>query len=66
MYAHTCLQVMKKTELYEGSVIRVIRRLEELLRQLASSASGIGNMELKTKFEATADRMRRDIVFCGR
>lgn len=57
---------MKKTELYEGSVIRVIRRLEELLRQLATAASGIGNMELKTKFEEAANKIRRDIAFCGR
>ena len=30
------VEVVKLTSTYEGTVIRVIRRLEELLRQLAS------------------------------
>ena len=32
--------------LYEGSVVRVIRRLEELIRELATAAKTIGNEEL--------------------
>jgi ATP-dependent RNA helicase DOB1 len=60
------MQIMTLTELYEGSVIRVIRRLEELLRQLSTACNNLGSDELKIKFETAADNMRRDIAFCGR
>ena len=59
------IEVVKLTSTYEGSVIRVIRRLEELLRQLASASFTIGNHDLKAHFENTAARMRRDIVFAA-
>jgi ATP-dependent RNA helicase DOB1 len=59
------VDVIKLTDSFEGSVIRVIRRLEVLLRQLASAAFVIGNMELKDKFELCASKMRRDIVFAA-
>ena len=59
------VEVVKLTAVYEGSVIRVIRRLDELLRQLASASFTIGNHELKAHFESTASRMRRDIVFAA-
>ena len=56
---------MKLTDAFEGSVIRIIRRLEELLRQLASASFVIGNKDLKEKFDECAGRMRRDIVFAA-
>ncbi|CAM9104113.1 unnamed protein product [Choristocarpus tenellus] len=57
--------VIELTDVFEGSVIRVIRRLEELLRQLSQASGSIGNMELKTKFEQAANKIRRDIVFAA-
>ena len=33
-----------------GSIVRCIRRLEELLRQMCSAAKAIGNSELEAKF----------------
>lgn len=33
-----------------GSVVRCIRRLEELLRQMCCAAKAIGNNELEAKF----------------
>jgi len=59
------IDVIKLTTTYEGTVIRVIRRLEELLRQLASAAFVIGNVPLREKFERCAASMRRDIVFAA-
>jgi ATP-dependent RNA helicase DOB1 len=56
-------EVCRLTEVFEGSIIRVIRRLEELLRQLASASLAIGNTELKTRFEEGADKIRRGVVF---
>ena len=59
------IDVMKLTSTYEGTVIRVIKRLEELLRQLASASFVIGNVPLKEKFERCAASLRRDIVFAA-
>jgi len=59
------IDIIKLTTCYEGTVIRVIRRLEELLRQLASASFVIGNIPLKEKFERCAASMRRDIVFAA-
>jgi len=53
------------THVFEGSIIRNIRRLEELLRQLASAAFAIGNQELKVSFETGAERIRRGVVFAA-
>ncbi len=59
------IDICKLTEIFEGSIIRSIRRLEELLRQLASAAMAIGNAELKKVFEDGADKIRRGVVFAA-
>jgi ATP-dependent RNA helicase DOB1 len=53
------------TSIYEGSVIRAMRRLEELLRQLVAAARCIGNSELENRFAAAIARIKRDIVFAA-
>ena len=50
------------TDVYEGSLIRVFRRLEELLRQMGQAAKVMGSEELEKKFELTLSKVRRDIV----
>ncbi|KAL4906462.1 hypothetical protein BDW74DRAFT_150415 [Aspergillus multicolor] len=50
------------TDVYEGSLIRVFRRLEECLRQMAQAAKVMGSEELESKFEAALTKVRRDIV----
>jgi ATP-dependent RNA helicase DOB1 len=57
--------ICRVTEIFEGSIIRSLKRLEELLRQLASGALAIGNNELKTLFENGANKIRRGIVFAA-
>ena len=42
-----------------------LRRLEELLRQLAVASKAVGNHELEAKFEKGSDLIKRDIVFCS-
>lgn len=59
------IDICKLTETFEGSIIRVLRRLEELLRQLASASLAIGNAELKLMFEDGARRIRRGVVFAA-
>ena len=50
------------TDVYEGSLIRLFRRLEELLRQIAQAAKVMGSDELEQKFEEALKKVRRDIV----
>ena len=59
------VDVCAMTDIFEGSLIRNIRRLEELLRQLASAALAIGNSELKDLFEGGAAKIRRGVVFAA-
>ncbi|EIE76283.1 hypothetical protein G6F46_001739 [Rhizopus delemar] len=58
-------QICKMTTVYEGSLIRVFRRLEELLRQMCAAAKSIGNTELENKFSEGINRIHRDIIFAA-
>lgn len=57
--------VCKQTDAYEGSIIRCMRRLEELLRQMCQASRVIGNTELENKFSEAISFIKRDIVFAG-
>jgi len=59
------VDLMAKSEIFEGSVIRCIRRLEELVCQLAHVCKTIGNDELEQKFTEASKMMKRDIVFAA-
>ncbi|KAI1330708.1 rRNA-processing arch domain-containing protein [Xylariaceae sp. FL0255] len=54
--------VCKMTDAYEGSLIRLFRRLEELLRQMGQAAKVMGSEDLQGKFEESLAKIRRDIV----
>jgi len=58
----TFAQICKMTDVYEGSLIRLFRRLEELLRQIAQAAKVMGSDDLEKKFEEALTKVRRDIV----
>uniref|UniRef100_A0A8C5TDW8 Exosome RNA helicase MTR4 n=1 Tax=Malurus cyaneus samueli TaxID=2593467 RepID=A0A8C5TDW8_9PASS len=47
------------------SIIRCMRRLEELLRQMCQAAKAIGNTELENKFAEGITKIKRDIVFAA-
>jgi ATP-dependent RNA helicase DOB1 len=51
-------------KMYEGSIVRAFRRVQEFLRMLAAGARVVGETELEQKFDNAADKMIRDIVFC--
>ena len=55
--------VMQATELFEGSVVRVVRRLEELVRELILAAKSIGHKELEDKLMDGRAKLRRGIIF---
>ncbi|XP_062616496.1 exosome RNA helicase MTR4-like [Saccostrea cucullata] len=58
-------QICKLTNIFEGSIIRCMRRLEETLRQLMQAAKAIGNAELENKFAEGIRSIKRDIVFAA-
>jgi len=45
--------------------VRVVRREEELLRQLVAATRAIGEEGLATKFEEGITRIKRDIIFAA-
>lgn len=58
-------ELCKMTDIFEGSIIRCMRRLEELLRQMVQASKTIGNSELEDKFNAAIKMIKRDIVFAS-
>ncbi|CAA0833585.1 RNA helicase- ATP-dependent- SK12/DOB1 protein [Striga hermonthica] len=58
-------EIMEMTPVFEGSLIRAIRRLEEVLQQLIQAAKSIGETDLETKFEDAVTKIKRDIVFAA-
>nr|CCC93868.1 putative ATP-dependent DEAD/H RNA helicase [Trypanosoma congolense IL3000] len=59
--------IVSKTNAYEGEIVRMMRRLEEQLRQMAGAARSpaIGCMELHDKFLEGIQLIKRDIVFAS-
>ncbi|GLC55868.1 hypothetical protein PLESTB_001037800 [Pleodorina starrii] len=58
-------ELTKMTTVFEGSLVRAVRRLEELLRQLGEALRGIGEVALAERFETTRERIKRDIIFAA-
>ncbi|CUG86853.1 DEAD/DEAH box RNA helicase, putative [Bodo saltans] len=61
------IDVIGLTSAYEGDIVRMMRRLEEMLRQLAGAARSpaIGSLELHDKFLKGIELIKRDIVFAS-
>jgi len=60
-------EICKLTDQFEGSVIRVFRRLQELIRQMGAAAEVIGNNELVEKFKQALEMLERknSVIFCS-
>uniref|UniRef100_A0A336LNC0 CSON004141 protein n=1 Tax=Culicoides sonorensis TaxID=179676 RepID=A0A336LNC0_CULSO len=61
----TFAELCKMTDIFEGSIIRCMRRLEELLRQMVQASKTIGNVDLENKFSDAGRLLKRDIVFAA-
>lgn len=61
----TFVTICESTSVFEGTIIRTFKRLEELLRQLSSAALVIGNTELADLFGQGIFLIKRDIVFAN-
>lgn len=57
-----CLLHLLITRSCAGSIIRVMRRLEELMRQMMQAAKANG-INLAEKFQKSIELIKRDIVF---
>jgi ATP-dependent RNA helicase DOB1 len=58
-------ELLRNTDLFEGTLIRAVRRLDELLMQLSAAATAVGDLPLRDKFNAAAESMRHGIMFAG-
>eukprot|EP00891_Asterochloris_glomerata_P002642 jgi/Astpho2/2642/fgenesh1_pm.00049_%23_6_t len=57
--------ICANTDKFEGSVVREMRRLDELMRNLELAAKVIGEEDLASKIAESADTIRRDIIFAA-
>lgn len=57
--------VIQMTDIFEGSIIRLARRLDEFLNQLKAAAHAVGEAGLEEKFTAASDSLRRGIMFAN-
>ncbi|RZC66331.1 hypothetical protein C5167_010020 [Papaver somniferum] len=58
-------EIMEIAQVFEGSLIRAIRRLEEVLQQLTEAAKSLGDTQLEAKFQEAVTKIKRDIVFAA-
>lgn len=56
---------IRVADIYEGSIIRATRRLDELLQQLARAARVVGDEGLAKHIEDANSTIRRDIIFAA-
>ena len=61
----TFKNICSLTDQMEGSVIRCIRRLEEILREVVSACHAMGSKDLEMKFNKSRELIKRDIVFAA-
>lgn len=52
------------TDVLEGSIVRTIIRLDEVLRECRGAARVVGDSSMYTKMEECQNLIRRNIVFC--
>lgn len=58
-------EVIQMTDIFEGSIIRSARRLDEFLNQLRAAAQAVGEVSLESKFAAASESLRRGIMFAN-
>ncbi|KAH9920208.1 antiviral helicase [Epithele typhae] len=58
-------QITELTDVAEGTIVRVITRLDETCREVRDAARVIGDAELFKKMEEAQIKIKRDIVFAA-
>lgn len=57
--------ICKMTTIFEGTITRSIRRLDELIQEVQSAFLAIGDKVQADKFEEGSKMIKRDIVFAA-
>lgn len=58
-------EIMTKTDVQEGIIVRCIQQLNETLQDVQDAARIIGNPALHKKMEDASNAIKRDIVFAA-
>lgn len=58
-------EIMEISVELEGTIVRVITRLDEICRQVKDAALIVGDSLLHSKMSEAQERIKRDIVFCA-
>ncbi|CAI5978939.1 unnamed protein product [Closterium sp. NIES-64] len=58
-------KVIDSTDVFEGTIVRVARRLDELLNEMKLAAQAIGEQALVDKFTKASESIRRGIMFAN-
>lgn len=61
----TFKEIMELSVEQEGTIVRVITRLDEVCREVKSAALIIGDSVLHSKMSVAQEMIKRDIVFCA-
>lgn len=61
----TFKEIMELSVEAEGTIVRVITRLDEVCREVKSAALIIGDSALHSKMTHAQEKIKRDIVFCA-
>lgn len=59
------MQVCQITDIFEGSLVRAVRRLDELMQQLAAASDAVGDKQLAERLRESNMTIRRDIMFAA-
>lgn len=57
--------LIQKVNQFEGNVIRMVKRLDELLKQLQSGCKDLSNQQLGELFGRGSASIRRGIIFAA-
>ncbi|SSD60518.1 related to Antiviral helicase SKI2 [Saccharomycodes ludwigii] len=57
--------IMEITDESEGTIVRIINRLDEICREVKTAAIIIGNSDLHSKMSTAQELIKRDIVFAA-
>lgn len=58
-------EIMERSLEAEGTIVRVITRLDEICREVKNAALIVGDSTLHAKMSEAQERIKRDIVFCA-
>ncbi|KAG0215055.1 ATP-dependent RNA helicase mtr4 [Mortierella sp. NVP41] len=58
-------ELITMTTAFEGSIIRMFRLLEEMMRQMAAASKSLGNDQLEKKFTDGIKTIKRGVIFAA-